>query len=69
MAHVSIEGIVGRKNPDVVLFEFVSKFEGRCSHGNPQSFGFIASGNYTAIVIGKNDHCFALVLGLENPLT
>jgi hypothetical protein len=35
MAHVSIKGVVGRKNPDVVLFEFVSKLESRSSHRNP----------------------------------
>jgi|TARA_B100001093_G_C26398041_1_gene830021 hypothetical protein len=67
MAHVSIEWIVGRKNPDVVLFEFVSKFEGRSSHGDSQGFGLIASGNHTTVVIGKNNHCLALVLRLKNP--
>ena len=50
-----------------MLFEFVSKFEGRSSHRNPERFGFIAPGNHTTIIIGKDHHRLALILRLENP--
>ncbi len=54
--HVGIQGIVGRQNGDIVLFEKGVGLETGHSHCDTEGLGFVASSDNAAVVVGQNNH-------------
>ena len=66
VAHVAVQGEVGRQGDQSGVTLQFAQLEVRRAHLDAQGLGFVTAGNGTAVVVGQDDHRSALQPGLED---
>jgi len=67
--HISVEGVIGGEDPHSLLGKPLLPFKIRLSHFYAQIFGFLGTGNNTAIIVRQHHYRFLVKAGIKDPLT
>ena len=68
VAHVAVEGVVGREYGDAVLGYQLSNLKGRYTHLHPSRLRLVRSGDDAAVVVAEHHHGLSPEGGVEHAL-